>query len=118
MQRSREELWVAMSDLWLDTELSEDRLDEIATVVRDSGLSREELEAVFETELAPFLGLNGLTVAGVWDGFDPDWVCQQARRHSRRSLFARFLAKLGVTTYGARPAWNKVMALAFSREAH
>jgi hypothetical protein len=114
---AREELWVAMSDLWLDTELPEERLAEIAGIVRKSGLSRAELESVFESELAPILGANTLAPAGEWAGFDPAWVCEQARRRvGRRSFSARLLARLGVTTYAARPAWKRVISLAFGRE--
>lgn len=117
MNAAREQLWVAMSDLWLDTELPEERLAQIADVVRRSGLNRAELDSVFENELAPFLGANHLQTAGEWEGFDPAWVCEEARRRTGRpSLVARLSAGLGLTTHAARPAWKKVLALAFGSE--
>lgn len=114
MREDRERLWVALSDLWLDTELDEERLVEIADVVRESHLTEAQLDHVFEVELAPFLGRNNLTIAGVWDGFDPEWVCAQARQRSHKnSLIPWTLAKTGVTTYAARPLWRQVKAIAF-----
>jgi hypothetical protein len=41
---------VALSELWLDTELKSDDLEHIARVMADSGLSLEELRRV------PFVG--------------------------------------------------------------
>lgn len=111
---SRERLWCALSDLWLDAELSDDRLADIAAVVRESGLSRRELEEVFELELAPFLGMNLRVPAGEWAGFDPAWVCAEARaRFERRRPRDRLLAWLGVSTSGARAEWERVKRLAF-----
>ena len=74
----RRALWVAMSDLWLDTEVDDRAIAGIADVVRESGLSRDELEGVFRDELAPFLGPNLQCTAGEWVGFNPEWVCAEA----------------------------------------
>lgn len=106
-----------MSDLWLDSELDPARLREIADVVRESGLGRAELEDVFALELAPFLGSNQRVVAGEWAGFDPEWVCAQARALREQPRFKhRLLAWLRVSTHAARPAWKRVKALAFRAE--
>lgn len=117
MNDQRKQLWIAMSDLWLDTELTEDAVLSIASAVRDSGLDREDLEAVFRHELAPFLGKNQQTTVGNWEGFDPDWVCRQAQeRHGKRRLLDRLASAIGLTTYAARPAWNRVLKIAFEDE--
>ena len=106
-----------MSDLWLDTELSDERLKWIACAVRNSGLNREELEVVFRHELAPFLGSNQLNVAGVWTGFDPDWVCEEAQKlRGKRRILDRLLSTLGLTTKTARATWNRVLEIAFDDE--
>ncbi len=114
----REQLWIAMSDLWLDTELSDARLEEIPAVIRRSGLTRDELEIVFTYEFAPFLGANPWRVGGEWRGFDPDWVREQARvcRAKWRKL-AGFATTLGLSPYAARPTWEGVETLAFTGEA-
>ena len=106
-----------MSSLWLDTELSDEVLSQIATALRESKLDREELEEVFRYELAPFLGSNHLSVAGEWSGFDPDWICEQAeKRHEKRRFIDRLSSSVGLTTYAARPAWNRVLELAFGED--
>lgn len=103
-----------MSDLWLDQDLEDYQLQYIATVVRQSGLDAKALDEVFALELAPFLGANNLTAVGVWDGFDQQWVCEQAQiRHAKYRWRDRISAALGVTTYAARPYWNRVKAMAF-----
>ncbi|MEM1368397.1 MAG: hypothetical protein AAGG02_10335 [Cyanobacteria bacterium P01_H01_bin.15] len=114
MAGSRQELWIAMSALWLDTELVDERIKEIAVEVRASGLSSRELEEVFELELAPILGWNCLVVAGEWAGFDPDWVCERAAaQRGKRRIRDRILAAIGGTTFAARPTWLKVKQAAF-----
>lgn len=114
MHNNREPLWIAMSDLWLDQDLTDDSLKYIAKVVRESGLSEAELDQVFLYELAPFLGFNHLTVTGVWAGFDPDWVCEQARiRQTKYRWRDRMCSFIGLTTYAAKPDWQKVKALVF-----
>jgi hypothetical protein len=51
---------------------------------------------VFRHELALILGPNQLSIAGIWDGFDPEQVCERARKaQGKRGLLARFLAALG-----------------------
>ncbi len=114
MTQTRKQLWIAMSDLWLDQDLEAYQLQSIADVVRESGLDEPELDKIFALELAPFLGANHLTATGVWDGFDRQWVCQQARiRYTRYRWRDRVSAALGITTYAARPYWNRVKAMAF-----
>lgn len=116
MSITREQLWIAMSDLWLDQDLQDYQLQSIASVVRESGLSEDELDKIFELELAPFLGMNNLTPAGEWAGFDEAWVCEQARkRHTKYRLRDRIGATLGITTYAARPSWNRVKAMVFEK---
>jgi hypothetical protein len=108
-----------MSILWLDTELEEEHHLYIAEAVRRSGLSRAELEDVFELELAPFLGPNHLQIAGEWDEFPPDWVCEMAERQRRKSrLWPRFLAKTGLSTYAARPDWESVKSIVFDSSSN
>ena len=117
MRSGRERLWIAMSDLWLDTDLDESQLTSIAQVVREVRPTEAQLDEIFALELAPFLGWNNLSVAGVWSGFDPEWVCSEARRQARKSSFLpRILAKLGVTTYAAKPSFERVKEIAFREE--
>ena len=111
---SRKALWIAMSELWLDNELGDSDIDLIADAVRASRLGEAELDAIFAYELAPFLGPNHLSVAGEWAGFDPDWVCEEAaKRYGRPRWRDRIAARLGITTFGARPEWERVKERVF-----
>ena len=112
----RKQLWIAMSDLWLDSELSEEWLRQIAEVVAGSGLDEDELDQVFKYELAPFLGGNHLITAGEWQGFDPQWVCEQAKvRQGKFRLMERLASFIGLTTYAARPEWRRVKQIALRK---
>ena len=53
--RVRRPLWVAMSTLWLDTELQDRDLDHIARALRDSGHDRATLERILVEEVAPVM---------------------------------------------------------------
>jgi len=105
----REQLWIALSDLWLDTELSTARVEAIAAVVRASRHSRREVEDVLRRELAPILDANLRSPAGVWSGFDPEWVCAQARARAARPGRR---GRLGAV----RDVWARVASSAFGDE--
>lgn len=80
----REPVWLALSELWLDTELDEADLARLAEVARASGYPRAELRRIHVHEVAPVVGANLRSVAGVWDGFDPDWLREQCRHRAER----------------------------------
>lgn len=88
----RRPLWIALSVLFLDTELTRADLERIAQAMADSGLSLRELRAVYVREVAPVVSANLRTVAGVWSGFDEVWLCAQIVHHLRnRSKWGRFM---------------------------
>lgn len=82
----RRPVWEAMSNFFLDTELDENALREIATSLAKSGYSVPELEDILETELGPLLhgNLHVGTLAGVWDGFDVNFIEAQIRAREHR----------------------------------
>ncbi|HHW77269.1 MAG TPA: hypothetical protein GX399_09640 [Xanthomonadaceae bacterium] len=73
--QKRQPIWAALSDLWLDTELTDLDLERIARVMADSGLSIEVLREIYLIEVAPVVSPNLLGVAGMWTGFDEQWLC-------------------------------------------
>ncbi|WP_309570936.1 hypothetical protein [Deinococcus sp.] len=97
----RRAAWEAQSELFLDTEPD---LAVIACQLRATGYSVPELDAMLRGEVAPVLGGNLLSVAGVWSGFDLTSV--EARyRAGRRSptLLSR------VTCRMIRDDWARVL---------
>ena len=70
----RRPVWDALSELFLDTELGDADFRRLGRTLRESGYSLPELQHILRTEVAPIVGVNLLSVAGVWGGFDPDWL--------------------------------------------
>lgn len=66
----RREVWELLSELFLDTELLPDDFRRIAAGLHNSGFVLQELESMLRCEVAPVLGGNLFSVAGVWDAFD------------------------------------------------
>ena len=66
-------IWVSMADHFLDTESRPD-LPLTALSCVEAGLSAAEARAVWEHDVAPAVGLNLLSFAGEWAGWDHDWL--------------------------------------------
>jgi hypothetical protein len=113
---NRRPVWVALSELWLDTELSAGDLKGIARVMVDSGLSIEELRQVYLIEVAPVVAPNLLTVTGAWSGFDEEWLCSQIIRNLRdRPRRTRFWSWFPLTRktmlYATEEHWATLVEL-------
>ncbi|MPY65822.1 hypothetical protein F8S09_03800 [Deinococcus sp. SDU3-2] len=111
--RRRRPLWVALSELWLDQELSPADLRRVARVAAACGYDDAEVEAIFWGEVAPVVAGNLLAPVGVWSGFDEDWLCERAARsaayRSRPSL-TRWLTRLWAGRLVERE-WKHLLAL-------
>jgi hypothetical protein len=112
----RKPVWIALSDLWLDTELTEDDLRRIAEVMRRSGYKVEELREIYLFEVAPVVFPNLLSVAGEWAGFDEEWLVQEVTKQARRrSPVLRMLVKLGigktVLTFATERHWVRLVEM-------
>ena len=104
----RRPVWIALSDLYLDTELQAGDYEHIRDVILASGYTLDEVERILRFEVGPVLGLNLLSVAGVWSGFDPDWLVDSIlqRQRSWRRCLPSFLGFRMV-----RDAWERVRDL-------
>jgi hypothetical protein len=73
MDAARRAVWIALSNLFLDTDV---RLiyANTARVCAASPFSQEELERIFHEEVAPVVEPNLHAVAGEWAGFDEEWL--------------------------------------------
>jgi hypothetical protein len=112
----RKPVWIALSDLWLDTELTEDDLRRIAEVMRRSGYGVEELREIYLFEVAPVVFPNLLSVAGEWAGFDEEWLVHEVTKQAgRRSPVLRTLVRLGigrpVLTFATERHWRKLVEM-------
>ena len=112
----RKPVWAALSDLWLDTELTDDDLQRIAGVMKRSEYSINELREIYLFEVAPVVFLNLLSVAGEWAGFNEEWLFAEAtKRAKKRSLFLRGLVWSGVgkrvMTFATERHWDRLVEL-------
>ena len=77
----RRPVWVALAALYLDTELQEDELQRIATVLAASAFAWDEARQINYDEVAPALWPNLLSVAGEWAGWDEEWLVARLTAH-------------------------------------
>lgn len=75
----RKPVWMVFSEFWLDMELDSTDLHRIASILADPPFSLDELESIYLFEVAPVVYLNTFVVAGVWAGFDGDWLSRKRR---------------------------------------
>ncbi len=113
MSTSREDVWLVLSELWLDNQLADHDHRHIARVLHASGLPLEELQAIYLEEVAPLLWGNHWVAAGAWSGFDPNWLSAGCRRFQalRGRRWHRWRCRLlrKPMTYAAEPEWQQVL---------
>ena len=69
----RRPVWLALSDLFLDTDVNLFR-ESNTRLLADSPYSLHELDAILREEVYPACSFNLREVAGEWAGFDADWL--------------------------------------------
>ena len=112
----RKPVWAALSELWLDTELTSEDLQRIAGVMKRSGYDVLQLKDIYLFEVAPVVFPNLLVIAGEWAGFDDEWLFIQAtRRARRRSLILRAFVRIGIgkwlMTFGTQRHWATLVKM-------
>jgi hypothetical protein len=112
----RKPVWLALSDLWLDKELTRDDLRRIAGVLKSSGYSVPQLREIYLFEVAPVVFPNLLTVAGEWAGFDEDWLFTEVARRARKgSSILRVFVRIGIgkwiMTYATEGHWDTLIKM-------
>lgn len=106
--------WEALSDLFLDTDLTDQNIEFIVRRLKSTGLSASELERIYEEEVAPVCWRNLSSLpGGVWTGFDRDWLAgaitsrlNMQKTRTRGRLLQRLRTKLW--TAQSRQDWERV----------
>lgn len=113
--KQRIPVWHVLSELWLDTELDTADFERIAEQLKNSPYSKEQLWRICIYEVAPVVSPNLFCVAGVWDGFDPEWLCQRiirktnsAKNYLNPSLWRQFSGFLHAR-YLHAIGWNQLV---------
>lgn len=102
----RRPLWIALSDLYLDTVPDWDR---IAEQCARSPFSIPEVQRILFDDVHPVVHLNLWSAAGVWQGFDEDWLVASIVSRKRRPWFR--LAWLEERRYPWRELKPRIIAL-------
>lgn len=85
----RQPIWIALSDLYVDTELQDYNFKNIASIIKKSNYSFEEVKQIDKKEIFPVLFYNLLSVAGNWTGFKEEWLVNEINNKiQRRNLFS------------------------------
>ena len=86
MTGALEDLIVALAELYLDTEVR-DRVPQLAERMLGSGLTGQEVEELWRSQVTPLVHWNLKRVAGEWAGFDRHWLLAEVeRKHGRLGL--------------------------------
>ena len=102
---AREPVWAALSDMFLDTDTSLSRhwrAEQLAA----SPYSIEQLEHILVDEVYPICKYNLMSVAGEWEGFDPEWLRAKILHRLRSPLRALHVLNLGRLTVHASSEWR------------
>ncbi|AFZ69374.1 DUF7079 family protein [Deinococcus peraridilitoris] len=109
-RRRCQPVWTALSELFLDTELSEADDRHIACVLANSGYSTQELTHILCDEVTPVVGSNLIAPAGVWSGVDDAWLSGQATRQTQHVACPLWLRlRRWWQRRLVRPAWQCVL---------
>lgn len=108
----RKPLWIALSDLFLDTELQEYNHAHIATAMFESGYSFAEIEDILMLEVFPVCIANLHSVAGEWAGFHEDWVIKMIIKAKRPNRYRQWVNRSNF--WMIKKDWDKVV-IAYGR---
>jgi hypothetical protein len=113
LTQQEKQAYIILSELFLDTEHTELDFNYFTSSLRPLGIPVLTLEHMLRYDLFPILSPNLLSVAGVWDGFDKDWLLQQVQ--ARRSAAGPGWIRSGFDSLAwlslgliVRPQWDKV----------
>ena len=95
----RKKVWIALSDLFLDTDTKLFH-ENIIKVLVVSPYDIDELKNIMLNEVYPVCGWNLLSVAGEWAGFDQECLVDEILKEPS------ILSKVWIKTIGKLSMWN------------
>ncbi len=87
----RKPIWLALSQLYLDTELQGFDFQNIANIINQSPYNLEQVKKIDRLEVFPILYANLIVTAGVWDEFDSDWLIKTIVKRIKSYSFLKKL---------------------------
>lgn len=93
--KDRTPVWMALSELYLDTELDSNNYSLIGATFVNSPYSLEEICVINKYEVFPVLKYNLMSMAGEWAGFQEKYLVSEITRNlKKRNRFKRFRNKI------------------------
>ncbi len=102
----RRSVWVALSELFLDTDTTVSRVERVR-VLAASPYSVEELEEILLDEVYPVCRTNLYSPAGEWAGFDEAWLERRILRRLRSPFHRLRKFSLGRLTIRRCAEWRE-----------
>ena len=90
---TKKPLWIALSHLFLDTEICDTDLDHIVKIIKESKLPIKEVEEILLNEVFPVCIPNMKVVAGEWAGFNEEWLIASIQKLKKPNKLQRLLYK-------------------------
>ncbi len=90
---NRKSLWIALSDLFLDTDIQDHNFTHIAKTMKESGYSLTKIQDILMLEVFPVCIPNLHAVHGEWEGFRENWVVQKISASKTPNRFQRWMHK-------------------------
>uniref|UniRef100_UPI00333F4603 DUF7079 family protein n=1 Tax=Castellaniella defragrans TaxID=75697 RepID=UPI00333F4603 len=106
----RLEVWTVLSELFLDTELSDGDLRRIAANLRESPYAPAEIGRILRSEVMPAFGANLASVAGEWTPWSEDEVRAIMTRSLHGNRIARWFAAFFAWRM-IREDWRRIEAM-------
>ena len=82
-------VWHALSELYLDTELSHNQILKIIQTLKASDFSLKELKQINQYHVFPVLHVNMVDTAGVWSSFDEVWLFESIIKNMKSYNIAK-----------------------------
>ena len=109
----RKPVWLALSRMYLDTELQQYDIDLIIDAIKESPFSLEEVMTIDKYEVFPVLYQNLMSVAGVWNAFEESWSVNEILSSlNKRNTLRTFIIKVIYVSQKAkyRKLWMNIAA--------
>ena len=107
----RRPIWIALSNFYLDTELQDYDVKHITAKIRESPYSLEEVKQINKTEVFPILYQNLLSVAGVWTGFQEEWLTDEITNYLEKTTrIKRIVNRIVYAGFNGmfKDLWNRI----------
>ncbi len=108
----RKPVWIALSDLFLDTDVSLN-YKYIVRACSESKYSTDELKEILENEVAPVVSINLWNVTGEWLGFDEKWLVESICKNIKKGSIITDVLKKKFINFGFKgyieEHWNNIL---------